>query len=101
MATVRFRATQPKTYRWKARKSLVEYLRDVRGGRNGLNGLIEALTDLQRSGSWLASEAGAAIFEASDGQFERLLSDVRSNARKARRYTVSELDAAESRGVAV
>lgn len=69
--------TKTKQYRWQMRKALVDYLR-VRNDRRiiGLDNLEEMLTDLYRSGSCLASEAKAAIFETSDAQFDRLFKDV-------------------------
>lgn len=64
-------------YKWQMRKQLVEYLRAARGGRLvDIDGLVEMLTDLRRSGSCMASEATAAIFDASDKQLGRLWKDV-------------------------
>ena len=62
------------TYRWQARAELVKHLRDTMVNDNDV--LEERLADLSRSGSWLASEAKAAVAETSDSQWRRLLEDV-------------------------
>lgn len=71
--------TTTKQYEWQARKQLVQHLRStlVGGGVDSVK-LEERLTDLARSGSYLASEAKQAIVSTSERQWRRLLTDVRA-----------------------
>lgn len=64
-------------YRWQVRKELVKRCRIWNDHRAiTATGLEVMLIDLAKSGSFLASEAKAALDETSDGQFDQLLKDV-------------------------
>ncbi len=64
-------------YKWEVRQELVKHLRYTMPTRPiDDDRLVERLTDLSRSGSWLASEARAAIHETSDAQWNQLQKDV-------------------------
>lgn len=66
-------------YEWTCRLPLVERARELRRIRKSdftSDSLEEWLTDLSKSGSWMASEAKAAIHRTSDAQWLRLMRDV-------------------------
>ena len=73
------------TMRWTCRAALLDHLTETLRGRSvDTTRLEERLTDLSRSGSWLASEAHGALHRASNKQWLRLLADVQRKARDER-----------------
>ena len=64
-------------YRWTARTSLMHRVRVQVAKREPTGTMIkEILADITKSGSWLASEARAAIDLTNDNQWKKLVADI-------------------------